>query len=215
MKQLALLFCLSSMLLQATVIQSGSRTEAGFIGNGRSGSSISFNISVLDSTKETYAYTFTNSTDQGLNWVILSLSENCFTSSGALLDSGCAAAFTGNVASLEFGNFSSDLLLGACECATDLPGIHGVKVNFSTTSQTQSITFTSDRDVNSQGNFYALNRSGTWFIDSGANGSLDATAHLPTPDGGLISGSAVSTPEPASALLIAIPLAAFILIRRK
>jgi hypothetical protein len=149
----------------------------------------------------------------GLDWAILSLSDNCFAASGALLDTGCASGFTGNIAGLEFGNFGPDLVLGACGCATDLLGIRGVKINFSSTAQTQSFSFTSDRDVNYLGNFYAMSRSGTWFVNSGGSGSLDSTAHLPTPDGGLIGASASPVPEPTSVLLTSIPLAALLFIR--
>ena len=215
MKLFALVFCLSATFLHATVITSGARTAEGFLGNGRTGSSVSFSISILDSARETYAYTFSAPAGERLDWVILSLSDNCFAASGALADTGCAAEFAGNIAGLEYGSFSPSLLLGACDCATDLAGIRGVKVNFSTTAATQSFSFTSDRDVNYLGNFYARRQSGAWFVNSGGGGSLDAAAHLPTPDGGLISSAAVAAPEPSSALLLAIPMTAFVLMRRR
>ena len=211
MRVVALFFWLSATLAQATVITSGTRTADGFIGNGRTGSAVSFSISTLNSANDTYAYTFSN--PMGLDWVVLSLSDNCFAPSGTLLDTGCASGFTGNIASLEFGNFSPDLVLGACGCAADLIGIRGVKINFSSTAQTQSFSFTSDRDVNYLGNFYAMSRGATWFVNSGGSGSLDLAAHLPTPDGGLIGASASPVPEPSSFLFISIPLAALLFIR--
>jgi hypothetical protein len=130
-----------------------------------------------------------------------------------LTDIDCASGFTGNVASLEYGRFGPELLLGACDCASDLIGIHGVKINFSTTAHTQSFSFTSDRDVNLLGDFYAMSRSGNWFVNSGGGGSLAPSAHLPTPDGGLIGASDAPVPEPSSALLLAVRLAALTLIR--